>query len=748
MPDLKVGIVLRAVDRATGPLKGLSRSAGGTRAALAKLGGQASQVRKLGSLRTELGSLGGKLDVSRKKTAELGRALKSAATPSAKLRGEFERSQRQTVALARAHGRQRHELRDLSGGLRRAGIDTRRLGDEQRRLERSSERLQRRLSRLGKTDGRPRTGGRGLLGGLAGGLAGGVAFTGFRRAVRSFGGFVETAAKFETLETTLGTIEGSSKKARESMKWIRQFTGRTPYELDQVAESFVKLRAYGMDPTNGLLRTLGDTASGMGKDVMQAVEAIADAVTGENERLKEFGVKVRTSGDTVSYTLRGQTMTANKNDPAEMLRALTELMNSNFGGAMEDRMGTWDGMVSNLRDKWTEFQWMVMASGPFAALKNRLRGVLDRVNAMADSGDLQKLANRVGEHFMLTFNRIEMAWKDIWPSLRDDVWPALKTVAGVVWDILKGANMIANAVGGWGNVIKVFAAYKGLKLATGIGRKAFGAGRTAVEFGGEALATPAAKRMGGTVARLGGALFGGAKTGAVKAVGGLAGFGRTLGSLALRFAPLALGALKAVGVAIAGLSLPVTATVAAIAAGAYLVWRNWEPISKFFSKLWEGVKSAFSSAWEKLSSISWAGLGKRLMGTLARGILGAGPAAWEALSGVLGKLADLLPGSDARTGPLSKLTASGAAILSTMGQGVQRSGAVSLQRPLARALGTATAATPEGRPASDAGMTVHITNRITIEGRSGESDGDLVDRLLSELERRQGLAVREALGGA
>ncbi|MDK4675262.1 hypothetical protein QG061_10000, partial [Kingella kingae] len=37
--------------------------------------------------------------------------------------------------------------------------------------------------------------------------------------------------------------------------------------------------------------TLGDTAAGMGKPLMQTVEAIADAMTGQNERLKEFGIK-------------------------------------------------------------------------------------------------------------------------------------------------------------------------------------------------------------------------------------------------------------------------------------------------------------------------------------------------------------------------------------------------------------------------------------------------------------------------
>ncbi len=69
MADLKVGIVLRAFDRTTAPLKSHARSAGATKAALAKL------------------------DASRKETAEPGREFKRAENAGEKLRKAFERSQ-------------------------------------------------------------------------------------------------------------------------------------------------------------------------------------------------------------------------------------------------------------------------------------------------------------------------------------------------------------------------------------------------------------------------------------------------------------------------------------------------------------------------------------------------------------------------------------------------------------------------------------------------------------------------------
>ncbi|MDE0625477.1 MAG: tape measure protein [Bryobacterales bacterium] len=816
MADLKVGIVLQAVDRATAPLRGLSRSAGGTRAALAKLSGQASQIGKLRGLRTELGTLGSKLDLSRRRTAELGRELKGTDSPSKKLSTAFERSRSRTVRLARAHKRQKGELRGLSASLRKAGVDTRRLNAEQERLDRTSGRLQRRLDRLGRTDASPRARGGGFGRGIAGGVLGSAAFAGVGGAVRSLGGFVRTASMFETLETTLGTIEGSSGKAKASMAWISDFAARTPFELDQVSEAFVKLRAYGMDPTKGLLRSLGDTASAMGKDMMQAVEAVADAVTGENERLKEFGIKARTSGDTVTYEYGGgRVATANKNDRAEIQRVLTGIMDRQYSGAMDDRMKTFSGMMSNLGDQWTRFQIKVMESGPFEVLKDRLRGVLDRINAMAESGELQELADRVGGAFMSAFEVFE---QDILPVLRDEVWPALKDIGDIVRDIFGGANSVAEAFGGWGNVIKAFAAYRGLRLALGAGRAAVGRGRSLLDFGGDirdAVTSDRAKRMRATAARLAGSALdaskgrfaklassgsGLAKAGAVRFGGGLASLGKTLSSLALRFAPLLMGALKALGAVFAGISLPVAAAIAAIAGGAYLIWKHWEPIKAFFSKLWAGVQAAFSSAWEKLASIDWTGVGKRLLSTLAQGLRSAGGAVWGALKGVLGKLVDLLPGSDARAGPLSRLTASGSAIVSTLGEGVRRSGAGALQRPLSRALGTAAAGlaltipasatirpvpperpalekrlraatgrpipveadpetaprtrpafepaadSPAPRPRVAVTRIVHHHYRIEIRQLPGEDSRELADRVLRELERRQALAGREALG--
>lgn len=214
---------------------------------------------------------------------------------------------------------------------------------------------------------------------------------------------VDTASKFERFRTILETVEGTSQKASKSMDWVSDFAAKTPYELDQVMDSFVKLRAYGMDPTNGLMRTLGDTAAAMGKPLNMAVEAIADAVTGENERLKEFGIKAQTKGGRIRYEYSdrdGKTRfkTVLSNNREQIRSTLEAIWNERYAGAMEKMSKTYVGMMSNLKDQWTRFKMMVMQYGAFDFLKGKLEGLLKKVDEMAANGKLKELAALWGKN--------------------------------------------------------------------------------------------------------------------------------------------------------------------------------------------------------------------------------------------------------------------------------------------------------------------------------------------------------------
>lgn len=258
---------------------------------------------------------------------------------------------------------------------------------------------------------------------------------------------LDVAAQFEKFETVLGTIEGSSDKAKTAMDWISDFATTTPYELEQVTDAYVKLRSYGLSPTNGLLRTLGDTSAAMGKPLMQAVEAIADAITGENERLKEYGIKAAKAGSRIVYEYtdaagKTQRKAVDANNRQLIEATLRSIWNEKYAGSMDKLSATWGGMMSNLSDQWTRFARMIMEAGAFDWLKNELKTLLDTIDEMAANGELKALAEQIGTQLVAALRDLKDAALAFGSWIRE-TWPQVRA--------------FAETIGGWGNVLKIAA---------------------------------------------------------------------------------------------------------------------------------------------------------------------------------------------------------------------------------------------------------------------------------------------------
>ncbi len=211
--------------------------------------------------------------------------------------------------------------------------------DELRKAEEATKKAESGLSGLGSAA-------------QAAGRAMAVAFSG-AAAFGVVGKLVEVQREFDVLNSSLKTVTGSSAAAERELSWLKTFAKETPFGLAQATQGFVKMKALGLDPTRAALTSFGNTASAMGKDLNQMIEAVADASTGEFERLKEFGIKAKKEGDNVSLTFQGVTTTV-KNSASEITKYLEDIGNVQFGGAMAERAKTLDGAISELGDTWDE----------------------------------------------------------------------------------------------------------------------------------------------------------------------------------------------------------------------------------------------------------------------------------------------------------------------------------------------------------------------------------------------------------
>jgi hypothetical protein len=172
-------------------------------------------------------------------------------------------------------------------------------------------------------------------------------------SIISFGKEVlETTAKFQKFEAVLTNTLGSNSAAQKALQMITKFAAETPFGVDELTGSFVKLVNQGFKPTQNELRKLGDLAASQGKSFDQLAEGIIDASTGEFERLKEFGIRASKEGDQVKFTFKGvQTQT---DFTAESIRKYVLSLGDLKGvsGGMAAISKTLGGQISNLGDSF------------------------------------------------------------------------------------------------------------------------------------------------------------------------------------------------------------------------------------------------------------------------------------------------------------------------------------------------------------------------------------------------------------
>lgn len=150
---------------------------------------------------------------------------------------------------------------------------------------------------------------------------------------------------------------------------------------------------------------------------------------------------------------------------------------------------------------------------------------------------------------------------------------------------------------------------------------------------------------------------------------------------------------------------PWIAAIMAVAVAAFLIYKNWDTIKAWLLKAWEVISAKFTEAWlvikeigigvwealkgafmayvnfwktgitwivEWFQSLSLYDSGVKMIETLVNGIKAMASYPVEVIKGIFSKVGEYLPHSDADKGPLSTLTASGAAIVDTMAQGARR----------------------------------------------------------------------------
>ncbi|CAG5001963.1 hypothetical protein DYBT9275_02776 [Dyadobacter sp. CECT 9275] len=220
-----------------------------------------------------------------------------------------------------------------------------------------------------------------------------------------------TTAQFEKYSKVLENALGSQDLAEMSMEALKKIAAETAFGLDELTEGYVKMVNRGLRPSTQEIVKLTDLAASQGKSFDQLVEAVLDAQTGEFERLKEFGIKAKKTGDDVSLAFKGQTVKVKATEKAIYDAVIAMGAMNGVAGQNAELMETLGGKTSNLSDNIDSLAvklgdvLMPVFNGVLNGLNNgvsalssllssftRWAGITDGVeSSLADLNDQQKI---------------------------------------------------------------------------------------------------------------------------------------------------------------------------------------------------------------------------------------------------------------------------------------------------------------------------------------------------------------------
>ena len=227
-------------------------------------------------------------------------------------------------------------------------------------------------------------------------------FLGGSLGVASLGAGIFEGMDYETYKVQLLTATKDTKKATQLMKDAISFANKTPFETGQIIEATSKFESMGLSAKKWLSIT-ADMAGSTSKDMIQAVEAVIDAVaSGEFERLKEFGLSKKTLED---LDTSGKVFD-NKGSVVDQL-ALTELlfaeMEKRYKGGAESLSKTTKGMWSTVTGVFknsmakivgvTE-EGMVRAGSLLDNFRKVIEKVANKMTAWQQDGTIEKISSK------------------------------------------------------------------------------------------------------------------------------------------------------------------------------------------------------------------------------------------------------------------------------------------------------------------------------------------------------------------
>ncbi|HDB9936136.1 TPA: tape measure protein [Escherichia coli] len=271
--------------------------------------------------------------------------------------------------------------------------------------------------------------------------------------------FIGAAAQREQQIIAMNSLyHGDKVRAQAMMAWAKQNAKDTTWGLGGVLQEIRTSTAFGMNDEQvkqfiTMLQNQGamhgwdlPTAQGASLQFKQMF-ARQQITAADANLLTGYGINVykvladATGEDEKKIRKLGEKGKLGLKSILTVFRTLLEQSK----GAQAAAMNSWDGMMAQMEGNLLEFRTKVANSGPFEEIKNEMRRVLNWHDMADKSGELDALAENIGQKFLTTFRTVKIAAQELWRWLK----PGKDALAWVDQNIVSLKKLAAVLVSVW-----------------------------------------------------------------------------------------------------------------------------------------------------------------------------------------------------------------------------------------------------------------------------------------------------------
>lgn len=202
-----------------------------------------------------------------------------------------------------------------------------------------------------------------------------------------------------------------TRQARREFEELLTLSSQAPFRLETLTNAFVKMRAAGIEPAAGQLRSLADAVAAMGGTDDQfsraavAIQQMAGkGVISMEELRQQLGEAVPRALELMARSMNMtvasfvQKVSQGQVEARTALASLSAEFNRTFGGSAIAQMDTFNGKLVQLQTAWTRFSLVVGGEPGSGGFFDSTKAFLQQLTDILNSQDAQDFGARLNRN--------------------------------------------------------------------------------------------------------------------------------------------------------------------------------------------------------------------------------------------------------------------------------------------------------------------------------------------------------------